>query len=158
MDSSSAPFETLREQIRCEALRLGFDACGFARVDGVDSRAREAYRQWLDDGKQAQMDYLGNYLDLRDNPALLYPGARTLICVALNYYPSRFQPQEHPQFAYYAYGRDYHEVMREKLRQLAAFVAPLSGDVGRVCCDTAPVRERYWAVRAAWDLWGKMLS
>ena len=101
------------------------------------------------------MDYLGNYLDLRDHPALLYPGARTIVCVALNYYPARFQPQEHPQFAYYAYGRDYHEVMRDKLRQLAAFVAPLSGDAGRVCCDTAPVRERYWAVQAGLGFIGR---
>ena len=154
MDSSSAPFEW-REQIRSEALRLGFDACGFARVDEVEPRAREAYRRWLDEGKQAQMDYLGNYLDLRDHPALLYPGARTIVCVALNYYPARFQPQEHPQFAYYAYGRDYHEVMRDKLRQLAAFVAPLSGDAGRVCCDTAPVRERYWAVQAGLGFIGR---
>ena len=127
MDSSSAPFEW-KEQIRSEALRLGFDACGFACADEVDSQSRDAYRRWLDEGKQAQMDYLGNYLDLRDNPALLYPGARTVICVALNYYPVRLQPRENPQFAYYAYGLAYHEVMREKLRRLAAFVTTLSGE------------------------------
>lgn len=154
MDSSSALFE-LKEQIRGEALRLGFDACGFARVDEVDSEARENYRRWLEEGRQAQMDYLGNYLDLRDNPALLYPGARTVVCVALNYYPARFQPQGNPRFAYYAYGLDYHDVMRDKLRRLAAFVAPLSGDAGRVCCDTAPMRERYWAVQAGLGFIGK---
>ena len=144
MDSSSAPFEK-KELIRSEALRLGFDVCGFACADEVDTQARDTYRRWLDEGKQAQMDYLGNYLDLRDNPARLYPGARTVICVALNYYPARLQPRDNPQFAYYAYGLDYHEVMRDKLRQLAAFVTTLSGDPGRVCCDTAPVLERYWA-------------
>ena len=154
MDSCSTPFEQ-REKIRVEALRIGFDACGFARIDEVEPNMREAYRRWLDEGRQAQMDYLGNYLDLRENPRQLYPGAQTMICVALNYYPTRFQPRENPQFAYYAYGQDYHEVMRRKLRQLAVFVATLSGDEGRVCCDTAPVRERYWAARAGLGFIGK---
>ncbi|HIY49292.1 MAG TPA: tRNA epoxyqueuosine(34) reductase QueG [Candidatus Barnesiella excrementavium] len=154
MDSSSALFDK-KELIRSEALRLGFDVCGFACADEVDTQARDTYRRWLDEGKQAQMDYLGNYLDLRDNPARLYPGARTVICVALNYYPARLQPRDNPQFAYYAYGLDYHEVMRDKLRQLAAFVTTLSGDPGRVCCDTAPLRERYWAVQAGLGFIGK---
>lgn len=78
-----------------------------------------------------------------------------MICVALNYYPVRFQSGESPRFAYYAYGRDYHDVMRDKLRQLAVFVSSYSGDTGRVCCDTAPVRERYWAVRAGLGFIGK---
>ena len=154
MDSSSKLFEQ-RESIRVEALRIGFDACGFARVDEVESSMCDAYRRWLDEGKQAQMAYLGNHLDLREDPRQLYLGARTMICVALNYYPVRFQPRENPQFAYYSYGDDYHEVMRRKLRQLAVFVTALSGDEGRVCCDTAPVRERYWAVRAGLGFIGK---
>ena len=114
MASCSKPSEW-REIIRNEALRK--------------------YRQWLASGKQAQMGYLDNYVELRDNPALLYPGARTMICVALNYYPVRFQSGESPRFAYYAYGWDYHDVMRDKLRQLAVFVSSYSGDTGRVCCD-----------------------
>ena len=122
MASCSKPSEW-REIIRNEALRIGFDACGFARVEAVDADMRDKYRQWLASGKQAQMGYLDNYVELRDNPALLYPGARTMICVALNYYPVRFQSDESPRFAYYAYGRDYHDVMRDKLRQLAVFVS-----------------------------------
>ena len=154
MASCSKPSEW-REIIRNEALRIGFDACGFARVEEVDADMRDKYRQWLASGKQAQMGYLDNYVELRDNPALLYPGARTMICVALNYYPVRFQSGESPRFAYYAYGRDYHDVMRDKLRQLAVFVSSYSGDAGRACCDTAPVRERYWAVRAGLGFIGK---
>ena len=154
MASCSKPSEW-REIIRNEALRIGFDACGFARVEEVDVDMRDSYRQWLASGKQAQMGYLDNYVELRDNPALLYPGARTMICVALNYYPVRFQSGESPRFAYYAYGWDYHDVMRDKLRQLAVFVSSYSGDTGRVCCDTAPVRERYWAVRAGLGFIGK---
>lgn len=154
MDSSSKPFD-LRETIRQAAFEIGFDACGFARAEEVDSDVRERYRQWLGEGKQAQMEYLSNYLDLRDNPGLLYPGARTIICVALNYYPGRIQPAGNPQFAYYAYGRDYHEVMRDKLHRLAHRVACLSGEPGRICCDTAPLRERYWAERAGIGFIGK---
>ena len=101
MASCSKPSEW-REIIRNEALRIGFDACGFARVEEVDADMRDKYRQWLASGKQAQMGYLDNYVELRDNPALLYPGARTMICVALNYYPVRFQSGESPRFAYYA--------------------------------------------------------
>ena len=101
MASCSKPSEW-REIIRNEALRIGFDACGFARVEEVDVDMRDSYRQWLASGKQAQMGYLDNYVELRDNPALLYPGARTMICVALNYYPVRFQSGESPRFAYYA--------------------------------------------------------
>lgn len=126
MASCSKPSEW-REIIRNEALRIGFDACGFARVEEVDVDMRDSYRQWLASGKQAQMGYLDNYVELRDNPALLYPGARTMICVALNYYPVRFQSGESPRFAYYAYGRDYHDVMRDKLRQLAVLFRPILG-------------------------------
>ena len=79
MASCSKPSEW-REIIRNEALRIGFDACGFARVEEVDVDMRDSYRQWLASGKQAQMGYLDNYVELRDNPALLYPGARTTIC------------------------------------------------------------------------------
>ena len=99
MASCSKPSEW-REIIRNEALRIGFDACGFARVEEVDVDMRDSYRQWLASGKQAQMGYLDNYVELRDNPALLYPGARTMICVALNYYPVRFQSGESPRFGY----------------------------------------------------------
>ncbi len=154
MDLYSAPSE-LRERIRDEALAIGFDACGFAPIEAVAPTAQAGYRQWLEAGNQAQMGYLENYLDIRDNPALLHPGARTMICVALNYFPSRLQPQGHPQFSYYAYGQDYHEVMKDKLRRLATFVETLSGESGRICCDTAPVRERYWAARAGLGFIGK---
>ncbi len=145
----------LREVIRHEALSLGFDACGFARVEVVDTVTQTDYRQWLEAGNHAQMKYLANHLDLRDNPALLHPNARTVICVALNYYPAQHSAPGNPRFAYYAYGKDYHDVVREKLKQLAQFIQPYSLESGRICCDTAPVRERYWAMRAGIGFIGK---
>ncbi len=154
MDTSSKLFD-LRETIRQKALSLGFDACGFARAESVDVTTQADYRQWLAEGNHAQMEYLNNHLDLRGDPILLYPGTRTVICVALNYYPAKHPTHRNLRFAYYAYGRDYHEVMRERLKQLAQFIQPYSNDEGRICCDTAPIRERYWAMRAGIGFIGK---
>jgi len=78
--------------------------------------------QWLSAGYQAGMDYLERNVDKRIDPRLLVPGAKSIVSVALNYFPSKFLPDDVPQFAYYAYGRDYHEVVRNKLALLFDFV------------------------------------
>ena len=103
------------------------------------------------------MDWAARYLDVRDNPQLLLEGARSVIMVAMNYYPARFQNPDAPQFAYYAYGRDYHEVMRDRLHQLSAYIKEIAGDgvATRCCVDTAPLRERYWAVQAGIGFTGR---
>lgn len=134
--------------IKQRALELNLDACGIARVHAVSPAAAQRYRDWLNSGGNGCMDYAARYLDVRDNPQLLLEGARSIIIVAMNYYPTHFQPSSAPQFAYYAYGRDYHEVMRDRLQQLAAHLRELGGGETRCCVDTAPLRERYWAVEA----------
>lgn len=134
--------------IKQRAAALGLEACGIARARAVDPAAVQRYRDWIGSGGNGCMDYAARYLDVRDNPGLLLEGARSVIVVAMNYYPARFQPQDAPQFAYYAYGRDYHEVMRDRLQQLAAYLRELGGGDTRCCVDTAPLRERYWAVQA----------
>ncbi len=109
----------------------------------------QRYREWLESGGNGCMDYAARYLDVRDNPELLLEGARSVIVVAMNYYPARRQSDDAPQFAYYAYGRDYHEVMRDRLQRLAAYIRELDeGCATRCCVDTAPLRERYWATQA----------
>ena len=138
----------IAHDIKTQAQRLGFDACGFAVAQPVDAVAREQYRQWLAQGRQGCMAWAERYCDVRDNPQLLLDGARTVIMLAMNYYPGQMQPQQAPQFAYYAYGRDYHEVMRERMRELAQFIVAETGCDTRCCVDTAPLRERYWAQRA----------
>lgn len=135
-------------KIKQLARELGFDVCGFAEARPVDDVAREQYRQWLADGRQGCMAWAERYCDVRDNPQLLLDGARTVIMLAMNYYPGRLQRGDAPQFAYYAYGRDYHEVLRERMRRLAQFIATETGCLSRCCVDTAPLRERYWAQRA----------
>ncbi len=140
---------SIESLIKQRAAELDLDACGIARAHAVSPVAAQRYRQWIADGKNGCMEWAGRYLDVRDDPQLLLPGARSIIMVAMNYYPQRLQPQDAPQFALYAYGRDYHEVMRDRLQRLAATVRELAGECETRCCvDTAPLRERYWAVEA----------
>lgn len=135
-------------KIKSQAACLGFDACGFAAADPVDDEDVERYDRWLAQGKHGCMSWAGNHRDLRRDPSLLLDGAKTVISLAMNYYPARFQPDGALRVAYYAYGRDYHEVLRERMACLAQFIEQTTGCRTRPCVDSAPMRERYWAQRA----------
>lgn len=140
-------------ELKAEALRLGFSACGIAPADAVDDATATSFRHWLSEGKAADMTYMGNYLDKRLDPRLLLEGARSVVSVALNYYPEQKIEENEYQLAWYAYGKDYHDVMKAKLAALQAFIgAPL---LSRAFCDTAPLLERYWAWRAGLGWIGK---
>lgn len=114
----------------------------------VDARAVGFHSRWLADGRHAGMAYMENYADLRTDPRTLLPGARSIICVAFPYYTDR--PVSLP-ISLYARGRDYHEVVRRLLEPLAAALPGQS----RICVDTAPLRERYWAMRAGLGFIGR---
>lgn len=146
--ATSSSLSQCKESIRQIAFECGFDACGFAQATRVDETAIQIYRKWISEGKHDEMSYLANHLDLRDDPATLFPGTRTIISVALNYYPAVAQHENVPQFARYAYGKDYHIVVAERLDRLAERVRQLTECDCRRCVDTAPVRERYWAQQA----------
>ena len=146
--SQSTCDPSLKETIRQKALQIGFSACGFAKAEPVDSLAKKRYDDWINAGRNDCMDYTERYRDVRDDPRLLIDGAKTVISTATNYYPKTFQSSNSPQFAYYAYGSDYHDVVKKKLFELAAFIKRISGAESRVCVDTAPIREKYWAQRA----------
>lgn len=144
------------EQIKEYAHSLGFDACGICKAESVSVEEMQHLHAWLDNGYEAEMRYMANHRDKRCDTTLLVEGARSVICVALNYYPETKQAEEHPQFAYYAYGKDYHDVMKDKLRQLFSHIKALLPETeGRVFCDTAPVLERYWAAKAGIGFIGK---
>lgn len=144
------------QQIKDFAVSLGFDACGICRAESVDEVEKAHFEQWVSDGYQSGMDYMARNADKRTDPTLLVEVAKSIICVALNYYPEEKQPLHAPQFAYYAYGKDYHDVMKDKLNRLFAFIGTLSDGIeGRVFCDTAPVMERYWAAKAGLGFIGK---
>lgn len=146
----------MRGKIEAEALRLGFTACGFAQTEPVDEEAVEVLDRWTGQGYHADMGYMERNRELRLDPTLLVPGCRTLIVVALNYYPQQLLPKEGYQIAYYAYGKDYHRVVKDKLHQLLAYIKTIVPEVkGRAFCDTAPLLERYWAVKAGMGFIGR---
>lgn len=144
--------KSLKDKIKAEASRLGFFVCGFAKACPVTDAMRQHYLDWLADGCNADMAYLQNNLDRRFDPRLLMPGVKTIVVVALNYFPARRLPEGEPQMADYALGLDYHDIVKQKLRELASSV-----DIAdyRAFVDTAPVLERYWAVQAGLGWIGK---
>ena len=174
-----------RKEIKVEAERLGFFACGIARAEPVDAETAAAVRGWISKGSQATMDYMANYTEKRLNPCLLVPGTKSIVSLAMNYAPAQTMPETEYQLAAYAYGQDYHDVMKAKLRQLATLIAnkfegesdsgvgendgdntaittPKTNETSeeptgeiRVFVDTAPVLERYWAQRAGLGWIGK---
>lgn len=145
----------LSKLIKEESEKLGFARCGFAKAESIgDETAHLAH--WLKSKYHADMAYLENNFEKRCDPTVLVEGAKTVISLALNYYPGKKQKEDAPQFAYYAYGKDYHDVMKLKLQQLFDFIQNLTLTLnGRVFCDTAPVLERYWAAKAGIGFIGK---
>ncbi|WP_165041891.1 tRNA epoxyqueuosine(34) reductase QueG [Dysgonomonas sp. ZJ709] len=146
---------SLSRQIKDYAYNLGFDACGFCKAESIGEEKLHV-KDWLDKSYNADMDYMANHFDKRCDPTLLVEDSHSIICLALNYYPDVKQSPEAPQFAYYAYGKDYHVVMKEKLQQLFDYIKTLIPTLeGRVFCDTAPILERYWAAKAGIGFIGK---
>lgn len=144
-----------KADIKAEAFRLGFAACGLAPANALPAAQSTYLKEWLHKGYHANMTYLANHLEKRCNPQLLVEGTRTVISVALNYYPTQLLKNDQYQFAWYAYGHDYHEVMRQKLTALLQYVKEHFAASGRLFCDTAPVLERYWAWQAGLGFIGK---
>ena len=140
---------SIEQAIRAEALRLGFSACGFAKAEPVSNEVAQTIDHWVELGNHADMSFMERNRHLRLDPTQLVPGCRTLIVTALNYYPKQTLPKESYQIAYYAYGADYHRVVKDKLYQLLTYIKSLVPSAqGRAFCDTAPLLERYWAVKA----------
>ena len=143
------------EQLKAEAQRLGFSACGVARACPVDEATARCYRDWIAAGGHADMKYLENNMDKRLDPTLLLPGARSIIVVAMSYAPARRIPSNEYQIAAYAYGMDYHDVMKERLRILSDSSLFTLHSSLKLCVDTVPVLERYWAQQAGIGFLGR---
>jgi epoxyqueuosine reductase len=135
--------------------QLGFDYCGIAKAERLNEDARRL-EQWLKKGLHGKMQYMENYFDLRIDPSKLVPGAKSVITLLLNYYPEQCQKEEQPKIARYAYGKDYHEVIREKLNVLLQQLKQETGEInGRGFVDSAPVLERTWAQKSGLGWVGK---
>ncbi len=149
---------TIVQTIKAEAQRLGFSACGIAKAEPVDSATAEAFTTWLNRGDCATMDYMRRNADKRLDPTLLMPGAKSVISLALNYYPTTLLSPDQYQFAYYAYGKDYHDVMRRMMLELCDSLKTLlsaSESDFKPCCDTVPILDRYWAQKSGIGWIGK---
>ena len=141
--------------IKSTAASLGFDHCGIAQAVRLDEDARRL-EAWLNQGFQGKMEYMENYFDLRIDPTRLVPGAQSVITMLLNYFPDVSQDAAAPRIAKYAYGQDYHEVIREKLKVFLHRIRSTIGEVnGRGFVDSAPVLERTWAQRSGLGWIGK---
>ncbi|PUZ25968.1 tRNA epoxyqueuosine(34) reductase QueG [Chitinophaga parva] len=141
--------------IKEQAKALGFDYCGIARAEQLDDDARRL-EAWLGKGLHGGMQYMENHFDLRIDPRKLVPGAKSVITFLLNYYPEQQQRPDAPQVAKYAYGADYHEVIRARLNQFLQCLRAEIGEVqGRGFVDSAPVLERSWAQRSGLGWIGK---
>jgi epoxyqueuosine reductase len=134
---------------------LGFDFCGIAKAERLDADARRL-EAWLNKGMHGTMLYMEKYFDQRVDPSLLVPGSKSVITLLLNYYPSEKQDKNAPKVSRYAYGRDYHEVIREKLNMFLLRMRETVGEInGRGFVDSAPVLERAWAQRTGLGWIGK---
>jgi epoxyqueuosine reductase len=151
------PLHSLTQAIKKHALTLGFDACGIARAERLTAYENRL-KQWLDNGSNAGMGYMQNHFEKRMDPTVLVPGAKSVVVLAHNYYPAEPQhPEAWYKVAKYAYGRDYHLVIKEKLFKLLDFAREVSGQQvkGRVFTDSAPVLERAWAQETGIGFIGK---
>ena len=141
--------------IKSTAAQLGFHYCGIAKAVQLDDDARRL-ENWLQQGFHGSMHYMENYFDLRTDPRKLVPGAQSVITLLLNYFPAQQQQNAAPKISKYAYGKDYHDVIREKLNHLLNLIKENIGDVnGRGFVDSAPVLERSWATRSGAGWIGK---
>ena len=137
------------------SVSLGFQHCGIAKPVRLEEDERRL-EQWLHKGMQGSMKYMEKYFDLRVDPRKLVPGARSIITLLKNYYPPERQEKDRPQISKYAYGKDYHELIRGQLNEFLARLREKFGDIqGRGFVDSAPVLERTWASRSGLGWVGK---
>lgn len=141
--------------VKQTATLLGFDFCGIATAGFLDDDARRL-ETWLNKGMHGNMQYMEKHFDMRTNPSKLVPGAKSVITLLLNYFPESFQNTDSPKIAKYAYGNDYHEVIREKLNHFLFLLRQQIGEInGRGFVDSAPVLERSWAQKSGLGWIGK---
>jgi epoxyqueuosine reductase len=137
------------------ATELGFSDAGYARADFLEKEALHL-EEWLSKGYHGQMKYMENWFDKRLDPRLLVEGAKSVIMLTFNYFPKEQQSPENPQIAKYAYGEDYHNVLKDKLKELLSRMQEEFGDInGRIFVDSAPVMERAWAAKSGLGWIGK---
>jgi len=142
--------------IKTEAKRLGFLSCGISKAQFLEKEAPRL-EKWLNKNRHGQMQYMENHFDKRLDPTKLVEDSKSVISLLLNYYPSEFQKDAAaPKISKYAYGTDYHFVIKDKLKSLLHFIQDEIGDVhGRAFVDSAPVLDKAWAAKSGLGWIGK---
>ncbi len=144
-----------KESIRRKALELGFNNIGFAKAGFLEEEAGRL-ENWLKNAYHGKMSYMEHHFDKRLDPRLLVPGAKSVISLSYNYFPAEKQTENTYKIAKYTYGKDYHFLLKDKLRELVNFIDTTIATVeGRVFTDSAPVLERVWACKAGIGWEGK---
>jgi epoxyqueuosine reductase len=141
--------------IKQMAKKLGFDYCGIAKAEMLNEDARRL-ESWLNKNYHGKMGYMANHFEKRVDPTKLETGAKSVITLMMNYFPAQIQLSNEVKISKYAYGQDYHEIIRAKLNELLSFIRKEIGEVsGRGFVDSAPVLERAWATRSGLGWVGK---
>ncbi len=141
--------------IKSKAKDLGFTACGISKAEFLEDEAPRL-EQWLNEGKHGTMRWMENHFDKRLDPTKLVPGAKSVVSLTLNYFPEREQNPDAPKISKYAYGEDYHFVIKDKLKALIEYIREEIGEVdGRAFVDSAPVLDRAWAAKSGLGWIGK---
>lgn len=152
MDSTRAKYSAF---IKSEAKRLGFLSCGISKAGFLEEEAPRL-ENWLQNNRQGEMSYMENHFDKRLDPTLLVDGAKSVISLLLNYYPPQIQNADSFKISKYAYGQDYHLVIKEKLKELLHSIQSEIGAVsGRAFVDSAPVLDKAWAAKSGLGWIGK---
>lgn len=147
--------EIYTQLIKAESNRLGFISCGISKAGFLEEEAPRL-ENWLNKNHHGQMDYMENHFDMRLDPTLLVDGAKSVISLLLNYFPSEEQNQDSYKISKYAYGGDYHYVIKEKLKELLHTIQTEIGEVsGRAFVDSAPVLDKAWAAKSGLGWIGK---
>ena len=141
--------------IKKEAKRLGFLSCGISKAEFLEDEAPRL-ENWLNKNMHGEMSYMANHFDKRLDPTLLVPDSKSVVSLLLNYFPEETQTNETYKISKYAYGEDYHFVIKDKLKQLLNFIQNEIGEVhGRAFTDSAPVLDKSWAAKSGLGWIGK---
>ena len=141
--------------IKTEAKRLGFLSCGISKSDFLEEEAPRL-EKWLNNNMHGEMGYMENHFDKRLDPRLLVEGSKSVISLLLNYFPEETQEADSYKISKYAYGQDYHHIIKSKLKQLQEFITEEIGEVnGRAFVDSAPVLDKAWAAKSGLGWIGK---
>lgn len=145
----------LTQKIKVEATRLGFSFCGISKAEFLEEEAPRL-ENWLKQNLHGEMYYMENHFDKRLNPRVLVEGSKSVISLMYNYYPSTQQRSDSYKISKYAYGEDYHHVIKDKLKELVQFITDEFGEINaRIFTDSAPILERVWAKKSGLGWIGK---